>query len=445
MRIIANQDILQRQSDNYIRGELSNIAAVVQSPQIMVDYFSIDPDDSTTVNGLKNIEDFIGPTSTVVYNEIENLPMSGIQELVIQSQYDDELGHDEDFQSEGIIFPNTIVPKEDDCFLVKGNKYLALYKVIQTEPVTSRSNPFIGITFRLFSRDPILIQQLRRQVKDVYVTSVTSLGADKTLVIKKSNYFKLEHHVTQYIEILDLYKELFYDHRRSAFIYNGIADENGDIWSFLDLILWKIMFDSRVGLYDQVVTYGINNYNIKTDRIYGSTPEAFLDMSTVRRSILWRIINRRTNVDIAEFKYPQVNEPDPRIGKFTGKFLYYFESYGKECDCNLMCTTCPVWDDDFVYRIKNNILYDEPTPEEYERQKQQEESTCCTPVEYVNGSQVNPYNGNVFLRNVVIKYYNKVPIDFDSVILEQKITSDNYYLIPILLVAYQEYLEHLQK
>src|SRR5699024_5842576 len=131
---------------------------------------------------LKNIEDFIGPTSTVVYNEIENLPMSGIQELVIQSQYDDELGHDEDFQSEGIIFPNTIVPKEDDCFLVKGNKYLALYKVIQTEPVTSRSNPFIGITFRLFSRDPILIQQLRRQVKDVYVTSVTSLGADKTLV-----------------------------------------------------------------------------------------------------------------------------------------------------------------------------------------------------------------------------------------------------------------------
>ena len=135
-----------------------------------------------------------------------------------------------------------------------------------------------------------------------------------------------------------------------------------------------------------------------------------------------------------------MNEPDPRIGKFTGKFLYYFESYGKECDCNLMCTTCPVWDDDFVYRIKNNILYEEV---DLSQIAAQEDNTCCTPVEYVNGVEQKPKNA--YLRNAIIKYYNEEDIDFDSLQLEQTVNSDNYYLIPILLTAYHEYIQKLQK
>lgn len=110
--IIKNQSFLQRQSDKYIRGELSNVAAVVQSTEIMLDYFSIDVDASPTIDGFKNIEDFIGPESPIVYNEIEDLPFFGVQDLVIQAQFDEELGYEEDFQSEGMIMPNTIVRRK---------------------------------------------------------------------------------------------------------------------------------------------------------------------------------------------------------------------------------------------------------------------------------------------------------------------------------------------
>ena len=55
MKIISQQDIIQRQSDNYIANELSNAATVLQTPQLFVDYFSVDADLSTTIGGFRNI------------------------------------------------------------------------------------------------------------------------------------------------------------------------------------------------------------------------------------------------------------------------------------------------------------------------------------------------------------------------------------------------------
>ena len=78
MRIIKNQQILQRQSDNYIKNELSNVATAIQASQVLVDWWDIDPDLSQTHGGLKNMEDFIGPESTAAYHIIDGLPMSVI-------------------------------------------------------------------------------------------------------------------------------------------------------------------------------------------------------------------------------------------------------------------------------------------------------------------------------------------------------------------------------
>ena len=192
MKIISQQDIIQRQSDNYIANELSNAATVLQTPQLFVDYFSVDADLSTTIGGFRNIEDYIGPTSNLIYNEIENLPMSGIDNLVTQSEFDDELGHEENLQSQGIIFPNTIVPKEGDMFTINGSQVPALYIVDGVTMTTARSNPFVEISFRLFSRDTNLIKLLQKQVKDKYMMTVSALGADKNLVIKKESYFEIQ-------------------------------------------------------------------------------------------------------------------------------------------------------------------------------------------------------------------------------------------------------------
>lgn len=438
MRIVKPNDILQRQSENYIKGELSNIASVVQVSQILVDYYSIDADASPTVTGFKNVENFIHENSPIVYNRIENLPMAGIDNLVTQVQFDEELGFDEDLQSSAIIFPNTIVPKPNDCFMIPNGQVPALYVVDNVAPTTVRSNPFTEISFRLFSRDPQVIKQLQRQVRKNYLTTVTAIGQDKTLVIEKENYFKIQEHVENYLDIASLYKVLFYDRERAAFIYDGIYDEKSKIrTSYVDLVLWRLMFDEGIVIFDDVVTYANNNYKKTVDRIYTSCPDVYVDDFKYHQSILWRLYTRDKKHDFAEFKFPQAYEPDPQIGKFTGKSIYYFEWYGNQCDCNLMCQTCPTWDDEFVARIRDNKPYPTDRYLNYMDQK----DTCCT--EYLNGEEVIRFNP--ILRNAIIAWYNGVPIDWDNLVIEETKSCENFFLIPLILGAYKKYIHDLQK
>jgi len=440
MRVIGQQNILQRQSVNYIAGELSNVAAVVQTPQIFADYFSIDQDASPRMDGFKNIEDFIGPESPVIYNEVEDLPMSGADNLVTQAEFDQELGFDEDLQSGAIIFPNTIIPKPNEFFTLPSSQVTALYVVTGVSPVTVRDNPFVEIQFRLYSRDPELIKALRRQVRDHYVTTVTAIGTDRSLVIKKESYLTIQDHVKNYMDLADLYKTLFYDRTRSAFIFDGIYDEaSGEKKMFLDITLWRLMFDERIVVYDDVVTYAINNLNRRdVDQIYISCPDIFLDDYTYRRSILYRLYTQDRKHRFDEYKYPQSYEPDPQMGKYKGKNLVYFEQYGDSCDCNPMCMTCPLWDQEFVDRIRENVPYKET--EDYVLHDGIFDEMRTT---YDNGVMVSHYNP--ILRNAIISWYNGETINWDDLIIEEKRTCENYFLIPLVLAAYKSYIHDLQK
>ena len=438
MKIISQQDIIHRQSENYIANELSNVATVIQTPQLFVDYFSIDADLSTTIGGFRNIENYIGPDSNLLFNEIENLPMSGIDNLVTQSEFDEELGHEENLQSQGIIFPNTIVPKEGDLFTINGSQVPALYIVDNVVMTTVRSNPFVEISFRLFSRDPNKIKELKKQVKENYIMTVSALGADKNLVIKKESYFKIEDHVKNYVALADMYRMLFYDRRRSAFIYDGIYDEKTDTtYSFLDITLWKMMFDEGIIIYDPMIFYAINNYKMKIQPIYMSCPDIYLDDHKYRRSILYRLLTQDHKHKLDEYKYPQSYSMDPRVGKWKGDNLIYFEYYGTTCDCNLMCTTCPVWDDEFMQRLADNKPYD---TEWFDNKINCE----CNGCEYINGQEVKT-DFNPHLRNAIIAWYNNQEIDWENLEIEDKKTCENYFLIPILLGAYKKYIQDLQK
>src|SRR5699024_3428630 len=112
---------------------------------------------------------------------IGQLPMMGIDNLVSQASFDEELGFEEDFTQTGVTFPNTIIPKPYDCFMIPDSPVKALYMVSNITPVTIRSNPFTEIQFKLYTRSPEIIQHLLDQVQGEYVTTVTAIGMDKSL------------------------------------------------------------------------------------------------------------------------------------------------------------------------------------------------------------------------------------------------------------------------
>lgn len=420
MKILKNQNLLERQSENLIRGELSNVAAVIQTPQVLVEYYSVDPDSSTTVRGFKNIDDIVGPLSPLVYDLVDNVPISGIDNLVSQMQFDDEIGYDEEFQSNGIIFPNTVLPKPYDFFTIKGDQNIAMYIVTGVTPVTVRSNPFTEITFRLFSRNTTHLAQLRKQVKDEFITAVTSIGTDKTLVIKRETYFKMKDYVEEYIDLTNLYIKLFFDRTKGAFVLDGIYDEEKDRKTvFVDIPLWKFMFDNQIIAYDEVMTYANNNYNMNIDRIFIDCPERYLTEFTYGCTPIVRIFERNPKKEFDEYRYPQVYEEDARITKFTGVNMIYIEAYGKTQDCNPLCAQGPVFDDEFVERIKTGARYEED----------------C---------EFNRIRVSLSLRNAIIDYYHNRDINWETVSINDEKTAENYFLIPLLLGIYKKYIMSLK-
>lgn len=435
MRILKNQTILKTQSENYIKGELSNIASVVQAPQILAELYVIDPDQTMTLAGFKNVQDYIDQTSTAVYNMIDNFPMSGFDNLVVQATFNDETGWDEDHESQGIAFPNTHMPKPYDCFIIKGSQVTALYVITNIEPVTVRSNPFVGFTFRLLSRDPGMIAQLRRQVKDEYTTTVTSIGLDKSLVITKAAYSSIEEHVKNYLDLASLYRTLFWDQQKSAFIFDGLYDPETRVKEiFIDMTLWRLMFDEGIVIFDDVVTYANSNFKRTVPRLYTSCPDVMVDDYAFHRSIIWRIYTRDHKNPVDEFRFPQAYSADRRIAKFTGLNLTYFESYGNTSDCNQVSMTCPVWDDEFMHRLKHNEPYDVEA---------REFRYCDGCYLHCKGKLVNPFNAS--LRNAIIAWYNEQEIDWENLEISDVKTSENYFLIPLVLAAYKQYIHDLQK
>lgn len=416
MRILKNDPILKKQSENYIRGELSNVAMVVQTPQIMSTYYSINADASTLVGGFKNIEEFIGKDSSIIYDRIDNLPMAGVDNLVMMSEFNDEIGYDVNFDAQGIIFPNTIVPKPGDCFTLHNSKIPSIFVVTDASRTVVRSNPFVEINFHLWSQTPEMLKQLEKQVRDHYVVTVTSLGSDKTLVIKKENYFKIQDHIKTYLEVVDMYTSLFYDRRRSMFTYKELYDHEADLpVTIVDMVLWKFLYENGILVYDDVITYANNNLNLSADRIYIDDPSRYIDSYEYRKTPLYRIYERNPSKILDEYPYPQTVYEDTQITKYSGINMIYIESYGKDLDNHTDIGSFTIFDEEFLARIRDNVKY------------------CC----HSDGI-------NWELRNAIIAYYHNEEVDFESIELEDKRNMENFYLIPILLGIYKQYITAMQ-
>ena len=60
MRVIKNQPVIQKLSDTMTKQEMSNVAMVLDSPTVITNWFLINPDKTTTVDGWRNIDRYIG-------------------------------------------------------------------------------------------------------------------------------------------------------------------------------------------------------------------------------------------------------------------------------------------------------------------------------------------------------------------------------------------------
>ena len=436
-----NKSMLQSLTNTLNVAESSNIAQLVQTPSIYTTWFTIESDFSETVKGYKNVDEFIGKDSTVVYNKVEGLPMYGIDNLVETATYDDEIVLlNEDFQSQGVIYPNTIFPKPHDCFIIETAEVPALYVVTDVQPTTVRSNPFIAVTFRLYSRDVKVIEQIQRQVKEEYVTSLSSIGRNHSLVMTKKDKATVEEHVKSYLEMGYLYQGLFYDRNCAAFVFDGLPNERtGRRCRYVDMTLWKLMFDEGICVYDELVSYAKTNGIGGGEQLYVSTPDLYIDEHLYRRSILWRIYDRDTDSpgirkeSFDRYRFPRIFEPTQRVTKYQGLDIWFIDNYLDVPSKVDKYGDFYIWDDEFIHRIRQNEPYEEIDVETDE--------LCRTCNHHCGGNPVVCFNP--YLRNAIIRWYNGEDIEWEKLQINDAATIENYYLIPLVMGIYKKYIQGL--
>ena len=418
MRLLKNEDMYARQIRTITSAETSNVAMVVQSNHVFATYYSINADLSLSVAGFGNVHEYIGPHSTVLYDKIENLPMAGVESLVMTSEFDDEMGLDTNFTGQGIIFPNTITPKPGDVFLFPTSIRPAIFIVAGINNVVVRSNPFVEISFRLFTQSTEDVQQLEKQVRDVYKIVVTSIGTDKSLLIKKSTYFEMKDHVSNYLDIADFYTATFYDRHRAAFIYSDIYDSEKDVrTTVIDFMLLKLMYDKGIIVYDPVINFALSNYEMRTDRIYIDRPMLITDHE-FKMSIFDRLLTKNHKSPFFEHRYPASYMEDPQLTKFHGANVLYIEAYRNRKNCDPLIGNFTVFDDEFIDRILHDKPYDQYDP-----------------------------RLNATLRNPIISWFNDHELTgdvFEEAYVDGKKTLENFYLIPMVLYLYRQYIASLQ-
>lgn len=437
MRIIKNQPMFERLTQNIVANEMSNVAMVLQTPTILTTWYSVDQNATETLRGTHNVDDYIHKDSPVVYDRIENLPMYGIDNLVSQASFDEEVGFDEDYSSSGVIYPNTIFPKPYDCFTINNSPVTALYVVTDVKPVTVRSNPFIEISFRLLSRNPDTIDQLNKQVNRELVTAMSPIGANKSLVVTKLAEEEIQSHISAYLEIAHLYQMLFYDENKAAFVFDGYPDDRGLRSCYIDMTLWKFMFDEGVVIYDGIITHANNNGQRTIERVYTGCPDVYLDEHAYHRSILYRLYAREGELTIRrnkfdEYRFPFIYEPTSRITKFQGQNIWYLETYLNHPSAEDAEKHFYIWDNEFLCRIRQN----NPYPEMPLKGGQ-----CDACELHCTGAPVlchNPY-----LRNVVINWFNGGEINWSGIEISDDKTVENYYLIPLVLAIYKKYIQSI--
>lgn len=221
-----------------------------------VKYYSINNIESTADTGFQNIERLLGPNSPLKFKEIKDLPIYGIDQIVLSLQ-DEEQGLDTSFDGgEGILLPNTIKPLPNDFFTINYLDKYYLFIVTEVAYDTIKSNNFYKITFSLKSVEEENVEHIEAQAEEKFSCIFTNIGTKDKCLVKDDDISLLKTLNGIYTNIAERYKMLYLDNKFNTFI-------------FIDESKTPEFLAQRY--YDRYQTFFINKYRLFNEKNNYST------------------------------------------------------------------------------------------------------------------------------------------------------------------------------
>jgi hypothetical protein len=248
--VFDEQSLVDQSVYKYDQFLHSRINKYTGNGRIMVTYYNINDQNTTDSLGLNVHYQLLGVDSPLRYDKITKFPMLDLTPVKMEEkQASTSQARDLGTSGEVYIIPGTIMPKENDFFIINHLKMNHLFRVTQVGQDSFNTDGSYRVSYELFSTNPNDIEQLERQTVGEFVTDFRTIGgSDLTPVIGKEEYDHRSRLIKMVNDMTENYIARYYDHTHNCFILhlNGrsLFDYCGNYFMAKNSIMIN---DSKIG------------------------------------------------------------------------------------------------------------------------------------------------------------------------------------------------------
>ena len=366
----------------------SPLSRFIDKTPTFTTYFHIADDASTTSEGFNSIDDYLGDSSPIRYRRIENFPLYGLDQILLQIE-DTDQGLDRSYEGEATLINSTITPCRNDMFMIPSLKDFYIFKVITVNSDHIMSDNYYRVGFSLQYIDREKATWLNKQTVEKYNCVLENIGTEKKCLIRSDIYDKIGKLEEMYTNMVDIYISVFYNERYNCFL----GELDGPCTLLYDPFQVEFM-----------LRHDLMNQKNRLDVIVPT--EHFTDSKRrlkYERSI-YRFFERRDLSLISNFKYNTfqgVNNPETAFAHYVDNTVFIVDipqsKYIPDC-------ANQIFSDDFVAAVKVN-----------------------GPVETRYGKLLKDY-----IRNDEMTI-DDVPLDLMEELLSLNADIEIFFLVPIML------------
>lgn len=205
----------------------SRVNKYTGSGRTLVTYFNIDDANTTTSLGFDDAYHILGTDSPLRYQKIENMVLIGFSPLNPENNQASTTNvRNYTLSGEAFIVPGTVMPKENDFFIVNHLNMNHLMRVTEVTQDGLNTDGSYRISYSLYSTNPDDLEHLRRQTVGDYVMDLQTVGGeDLTPVIGKEDHILRSRLIRMVDDMVENYKANYYDDRHNCFLchLNGVT------------------------------------------------------------------------------------------------------------------------------------------------------------------------------------------------------------------------------
>lgn len=339
--------------DKYLHSRINKYTGAGRT---LVTYFNIDDATTTTGIGFDTVYQILGTDSPLRYRRIENMVLIGFSPLSPENTNAGQTNvRDYGLNGEAFIIPGTVMPRENDFFIVNHLHMTHLIRVTEVTQDGLNTDGSYRITYSLFSTDPNVLTMLSKQVVGNFVMDLQTVGGeDLTPVIGKEDYELRSRLIKMVDDMIENYIANYYDYAHNCFILhlNGI--------SLFDVCGNKFMAKNGIMIRDNSNgNIVLNEDKLRTTEMefmYQRSPYKWIERDAPLRYLTtfkYRLISSSNYPESSFYHYGedvQVMVPGDAWCLFPGDDLYFpmevvniFENEQdiRECNiCDCKCCKC---------------------------------------------------------------------------------------------------------